>query len=157
MVKSALKQANNGEESNNKVKVYFGDVHIREFPLILGDNPMPVGAPLTLDWTPVDETVLDLDFYEFTRDRRRPKRKLKIPASERELYLLRLGYGINKILEVSEQGREIREQRAASLQSKKWDKFNLVFESARAGMKNAVTFHAKQPEYAPKSMAAKSA
>ena len=32
-------------------QVTFGDLTIREFPIIMGDNPACTGCPITMDWS----------------------------------------------------------------------------------------------------------
>ena len=109
----------------------FGDVKIREFPLIMGDNPHCVGAPLQLNWTPSNESCLDIDMYEYTRSPRRSKKKMHMAGVDREIYLLSIGYSMNEIINASEMGKKIRKERLSSFQNKKWDRFNVVLESAK--------------------------
>jgi len=149
-MKSCLKQpiVEDGSESSgtttnsaSKLKSFvgFGDVHVYQFPLTLGDNPHCEGAPTTLDWTPSETATYDLDLYEYSRPQgsstgnsgRRKKSDFRIPHVEREIYLLSLGFSMNDILLATEQGRKVRKERYQSFHNKKWDRFNTVLESAR--------------------------
>ncbi|KAL7458392.1 hypothetical protein ACHAWC_009920, partial [Mediolabrus comicus] len=49
----------------SKLQLQFGSVNIREYEMILGDNPsVTYGPPVTLDWVPVAESTLPVDEYE---------------------------------------------------------------------------------------------
>ena len=111
--------------------VYFGDVQIHEFPLIMGDNPYCRGAPLQLGWKPTKSETIDIDIYEFTHGPRRSKKKFHMADVDREIYLLSIGYGLEDIIDVCEQGRKIRKDRYNSFHAKKWDRFRVVMESAK--------------------------
>jgi hypothetical protein len=53
----------------------FTDVTIREYPVILGDNPSPkIGAPVGLDWDYTKEFIMDVNEFE---ESRRGKRRTK--------------------------------------------------------------------------------
>ena len=132
-MKSCLKNKHSGSERrrHRKQQVCFGEVQFQEYPLIMGDNPHCTGAPLQLDWICTYEEFLDIDFYEYTRDPRRSKKQLHMPAVDREIYLLTQGYSMEEILEAGDRGMRIRKARVASFQNKKWDRFHVVMESAR--------------------------
>jgi len=124
----------------------FGDVEIREFPSILGDNPFCEGAPLQLAWKPIHKQIMQLDLYEYAKHRvqnatqrhhTNHKKKAKKRSNwhmtdvERELYLLSKGYNLSEIVESVQQGERIRQQRYNSFHGKKWDRFRVVVESAK--------------------------
>ena len=45
--------------------VSFGHVEIREYPMILGDNPSPTdGIPITIGWKPQRQGIFTVDQYE---------------------------------------------------------------------------------------------
>ena len=49
----------------SKLQLQFGSVNIREYEMILGDNPsVTYGPPVTLDWVPVAESTFPVDEYE---------------------------------------------------------------------------------------------
>lgn len=76
--------------------VHFHDVMIREYPIIIGDNPsVSGGTPLTIDWKFVSETSIDFDVYEETRERaggRRNMETMVLTKFHREVILKRLGF-----------------------------------------------------------------
>ena len=137
-----MKQSSNSDASTNngdsgscgfRERVYFRDVEILEFPLILGDNPHCQGAPLQLAWKATGREVIDIDFYEYTHKAThgRSKKHFHMADVEREIYLLSIGYDMNAIMDVCEQGKKIRKDRYNSFHAKKWDRFRVVMESAK--------------------------
>lgn len=85
-------------KSIDRRSVGFGRLDIIEFPQILGDNPAcHTGAPLTLDWKPMERSTMPVDFYEFTRDPRRSKKELLNDKDERLQHLLNSGYQMDEI------------------------------------------------------------
>lgn len=56
---------NRPKTDRSKLQLQFGSVNIREYEMILGDNPsVTYGPPVTLDWVPVAESTLPVDEYE---------------------------------------------------------------------------------------------
>lgn len=143
MTKSAMKQplppqsdttstSSDSSDQHRPYKcVYFGDISISEYPLIMGDNPNCTGVPLQLAWKPSKTEIMDIDLYEYARDPRRTKRMFHMTDVDREIYLLSQGYGMNDIIDTCEQGRKIRKERYNSFHGKKWDRFRVVMESAK--------------------------
>ena len=76
-------------DSDNRQRVCFGDVQIREYPNVLGDNPScSSGLPLTLDWKYAKFCTLSLDDYECHRAPRRRTHQLKMTAEARKNILM---------------------------------------------------------------------
>ena len=45
-------------------KVCFGDIHVREYPMILGDHPNTCsGLPVMIDWKHQFEETMGLEMY----------------------------------------------------------------------------------------------
>lgn len=135
-LKSCLKKSDASPRQRRSKLLCFGEVSFQEYPMILGDNPYCQGAPLQLDWTPQSFIEVDIDFYEFTRDKRRTKKQLHLGTVDREIYLLSLGYSMNELIAAGDRGLVVRKQRAASFQNKKWDRFNVVLESAKSALQS---------------------
>jgi hypothetical protein len=146
-LKSCLKSSNTAltcdSSQHSKKEVLFGEVRIMEHPLVLGDNPYCQGAPLQLDWKATNETRVDVDFYEYTRKPRRSKKRMHLDRVKREIYLLSLGYSITEIIDAGEKGLKIRKERYSSFQNKKWDRFHVIFESAKHALSHQHTVSAK--------------
>lgn len=73
--------------------VKFDKVVVREFPVELGDNPaVSRGAPLTIDWEPINHIEYDLDIYEDNRKPRRGKNGLHLTFPERQKLFRECGF-----------------------------------------------------------------
>lgn len=69
--RSCLKNEGNSRSGPTK-KVWFDQIHVREYPIILGDNPSTVeGAPITIGWKPQHEMTLEIEYFELYRPKRR--------------------------------------------------------------------------------------
>ena len=100
-----------------KKSVRFDTLEIIQFPCILGDHPScSSGAPLTLDWKPQEQSVVKVDFYEFTRDPRRSR--LTTPKAEREEHLLAMGCTPAQLAQAEEIIAQIKKDRVSSASSK---------------------------------------
>ncbi|CAB9497122.1 expressed unknown protein [Seminavis robusta] len=111
--------------------VGFDTMEVYEFPQILGDNPAcTTGAPLTLDWKPVAQSSMLIDYYEFTRNPRRTKRKMLTSSDERHRYLLNNGVKLSDIEKTLLLIDQIKKDRASSLKTHKWDGFLNVVQNA---------------------------
>ena len=121
-------------------EVTFGDLTIREYPIILGDNPACTGVPITIDWDYYADTgtTRNLELYEYIKAKKRRRRNkanntsnnsaaginnksntkkdicLRIPVTKRSQMLLDAGYTQNEILQCALEVLEIQKQRAES-------------------------------------------
>jgi len=96
-------------------QVTFGDLTIREYPIIMGDNPAANGCPITIGWKKMSESTRNLELYEYTRqDRRYGKKKLAIPVQARSQMLLDAGYTQDQIIDRALEVAEIKRQRQES-------------------------------------------
>jgi hypothetical protein len=119
-------------------------MQVHQFPQILGDNPAcSAGAPLTLDWEPVAQTTMHIDYYEFTRDPRRNRRGLTEGKEDRHNYLLSIGVGTDQIEQVLADIESAKKDRAASLKKQTWGGFFKVVQSAAS--KKAPSFGRSAP------------
>ncbi|CAJ1931178.1 unnamed protein product [Cylindrotheca closterium] len=79
-----------------KIVVKFSQIQIREYPMIVGDNPSALtGVPVTIDWEHVDELEFQLEDYESGRPQ--PPRsmvQLRMPASHRDGILKSQGFSL---------------------------------------------------------------
>eukprot|EP00588_Corethron_pennatum_P028244 CAMPEP_0194318770 /NCGR_PEP_ID=MMETSP0171-20130528/15313_1 /TAXON_ID=218684 /ORGANISM="Corethron pennatum, Strain L29A3" /LENGTH=312 /DNA_ID=CAMNT_0039075767 /DNA_START=89 /DNA_END=1027 /DNA_ORIENTATION=- len=66
-------------KSKQKCSVRFSDVEIRNYPLVLGDNPCcSYGPPVCLGWEHSSVDSTSLEFYEDNRGKRRKLHQLKM-------------------------------------------------------------------------------
>mmetsp|Transcript_32482 Transcript_32482/g.68311 ORF Transcript_32482/g.68311 Transcript_32482/m.68311 type:complete len:289 (-) Transcript_32482:195-1061(-) len=81
------------EETQEKRKVHFGTVEVRDYDMILGDHPCcRYGPPLTLDWDYLEYEPLDVNEYEFRHPPRRNVREMGINYYFRERLLSNAGF-----------------------------------------------------------------
>lgn len=89
-------------------QVSFETVEINEHAIILGDNVVCDGPPLTIDWHAQCCTVLSLEDYERFRV---PNRLRKMSADERFLVLAMNGIPIRSSLVAAKEAARARESR----------------------------------------------
>mmetsp|Transcript_16990 Transcript_16990/g.19444 ORF Transcript_16990/g.19444 Transcript_16990/m.19444 type:complete len:208 (+) Transcript_16990:155-778(+) len=108
-LKERLEQANVTDSSH--FKTTFTTIEIREYPIILGDNPsVSQGAPLTIGWEHWNVVKWDFDEYEETRPARRSYVEMSVPMEMRYNVLERSGYKSGEIM------RKVKEIKALKLQ-----------------------------------------
>lgn len=103
-------------------KVFFDEIRIQEYPIILGDNPaVSCGAPITIDWESSNCSIVDLDFFEFCRTpQRKNRKKLILSVRRRAGFLLASGYSLEDIANATLQAEMTKKMRADSLKSAGW-------------------------------------
>jgi hypothetical protein len=105
-----------GESSPKNLSVIFDTVQIREYPIILGDNPaVSKGPALTIDWQHVETDVMKFEEYESTRPERRSNAEMAIPFDIRMEMLKNSGYSSKEILEMAKKSEEARKARILTL------------------------------------------
>ena len=77
----------------SKRKIHFGQIYVRDYGMILGDNPcVTYGPPVTLDWDYVEYNALEVDEYEFHRPPRRSLRDMGMNYYRRKHILTLAGH-----------------------------------------------------------------
>jgi len=77
------------------IRISFSQIQIREYPIIVGDNPsIMTGTPVTIDWEPVEEATFDFQDYEDTRAPPRSMVELRMPAKHRDAILKNQGFSL---------------------------------------------------------------
>ena len=113
-----------------KKEVTFGTtITIREYPIIMGDNPAATGGcPITLGWTVLATTTRNLEVYEYTRHEeqhrrrrrsttRRTKKNKKVTVlsiAKRSQLLLAAGYTQDQIIKRALEMAELQHLRQVS-------------------------------------------
>ena len=88
--KDASAVVENEEAKEPERKVSFSEVTIREYPIIVGDNPsVTKGCPITIDWVHVASNTLEFEKYETLRDsqylaEQKESGKTELPSAEGE-------------------------------------------------------------------------
>jgi hypothetical protein len=96
--------------------VRFGHVSIRQYPVIVGDNPaVSGGPPLSIGWEYDDEVTLDVVEYEEQRPPRRKGREMLVPTDVRTDRLREAGYSRAEIVALTKPVNLARSQRRRTL------------------------------------------
>jgi len=81
--------------SSSPIKqIHWSTIEIREYPIIIGDNPSVLrGVPLTIDWDPISTIILDLNEYETQKIPRKLVEIIMSAADRQDLLLNRVRRG----------------------------------------------------------------
>ena len=112
-----------GSESRT---VFFGNVQVLEFPIVIGDNPsVTEGCPLTIGWQMQRKTSYDVDSYEILRppNERRSGKQLRIPSDKRTQILLEQGHSPEEIAWTTLETLKIKDSRELRIKNQKFDRF----------------------------------
>ena len=131
-------EANQRRPSGDKPKksVSFGDITIREHPMIVGDSVPSCGVPLTIDWEAQSEVVLKVEDYEEYRPERRRRRALSMPSNVRLILAINAGCTLREVHSVVGECERIRKERRNSLPSEKWSRISKVMRTTHIFKKN---------------------
>lgn len=93
-----------GSRDTPKKHVSYSSTVIREFGVIIGDNPsVNEGIPVTLEWDHHNEVAYGVEDYE--NDHRQPKKEtleeMKLTREQRDAIAKELGYSDRKIKKIS--------------------------------------------------------
>ncbi|OEU16272.1 hypothetical protein FRACYDRAFT_268939 [Fragilariopsis cylindrus CCMP1102] len=126
-------------------EVTFGDITIREYPIILGDHPSCTGVPITIDWDYYGETTRNFELHEYHRSQHRvtgsgSKKHLFIPVQKRSQMLLDAGYTQQQIIGRALKVAEIKRLRAESVMKAQKEQLGLgkISRTLMTGLNNLV-------------------
>jgi hypothetical protein len=133
-LKPILRNSVSSHPKNETKKVGFDSVEIKYHKYILGDNPaVSDGAPISIGWKAHDHEIVNVDCYEATRASTKNKKKSKPPrlaVHHRAKILLKSGYSVGQLADMTQQVQEVQRQRAESSENQKWDRLNEFAESS---------------------------
>lgn len=99
--------------------VRFDSVVVREYEIILGDNPsVSDGAPISLGWNYTSMEPIELDDYEIMQiysKASRPSRCFMMPSSQRTSLLRNAGFTEKEIVDAAMEVKRIRKRRRAPM------------------------------------------
>lgn len=131
-------------DDNKKDKVSFSKIYIREYPIIVGDNPsIMTGVPITIDWVHVSEINFEIDEYEELKPESRTMAQLRMPSSCRNGILQRQGFSSSDIKRGLRQANIIKGQRRRTAEGESLSSVHEVTERIKRATLNA-TFRRKQ-------------
>jgi len=116
---------------DKKHRVTFGELEVRKYGIILGDNPCcEMGPPITIDWAPFKSKSVPIEDYESTRGPRRTKDELQMGWIQRKQVLRKLdGATDEEMREAACQAQRIRDQRNRTLKLLPYEFLQLPVES----------------------------
>jgi hypothetical protein len=123
-------------EDKPKKRVSFGEITIRDHPMIIGNSVPSCGVPLTIDWECQSEVVLKVEDYEEYRPERRRGRAMVMPPKARASLAMSSGCTLREVNLAVSEGERIRKERTSSLPSKKWSRISKVMKTTLLSMKN---------------------
>jgi len=156
-------QSNQSDDKTSRpVIVGFNHVDMRNYPMVLGDNPsVSKGPPISVDWEHFGESCFDVDKYEDARkDERRNKAQMRIPYDVRYEILERAGELDEVVNSAVKEIENIKSMRDTTARQSDWQaRMDAAKEKAGRSFKNVFRAGKKKKEkdFLKKSMAQASA
>ncbi|GAX12384.1 hypothetical protein FisN_1Hh318 [Fistulifera solaris] len=127
--------------------VQFSTITVREYPIMMGDNPaVSDGPPLTIDWEYNELPYLDVEAFETVRRSRRTGKSLVLSRKRRENILRNVGYqdvqivaGIRHVKKL----QSLRMQTVANLGSEKVEE---AIQNVGRRMKGMLNFGSRRKQ-----------
>lgn len=130
-------------KSPDDFSVRFGTVVVREYPIILGDNPgASAGPPLSIDWQHNAEYTIDMDVFEEQRPERREMAELRMPSDVRSSILHNAGYSRKEIVELLRPINISRRERRTTANTLHLQPIQELLEKLLRKIKNIITLGA---------------
>ena len=112
---SCFRDSSELSENSERSAVSFGTVEFHEHAIVLGDNPSTSSGPsIEIDWTPLQNVILEVEEYESHRLPRRSKQQLIMPNQMRTDLLLDSGYSLREIRETTANRRTLMQKSKGS-------------------------------------------
>lgn len=125
-IKSSVGVGNNGG-------LKFGNIEIRQYTRVLGDNPAcPAGPPISLGWKYSPKSiVVSVDVYETGREPRRKDATLRLSVKRRETILRALGYSTRDLIEADRIRKKDQILRERTVSRIRFSHFDETVENAK--------------------------
>lgn len=118
-MKSCIKSQ---ESLRIKKRVCFDQIYVREYPVILGDNPsVTAGVPVTIDWNFQKEVEIELDYFEIYRTERKHKNQLRMLPNTRVELAITGGCTLPEIGQTALAIAKIQKHRIQSVKKTNWE------------------------------------
>ena len=130
------------ESGKSSLSVSFHNVRIREYPMIVGDNPaVSSGVAVTLGWDPLEQgsQVVEVDEYEDSRPDRRAMGQMRIPPHERREILHRSGHSMKEMHRGLKASNIAKRQRTKTLGTLHMQPFEEMREKTSRAIGNVIT------------------
>lgn len=138
-LRSCMKSLDDSERScSSDNRVRFSNVHIREYPICIGDNPSSTGGPpISIGWEFDSEKELSIDENE--QKRKRNMNELALSELKRMVRLHKCGYHSSEIHKATVDVNCERTKRQETLEGLKWQKTHERVETVKRAILNATT------------------
>eukprot|EP00553_Chaetoceros_curvisetus_P008630 CAMPEP_0204617062 /NCGR_PEP_ID=MMETSP0717-20131115/4142_1 /ASSEMBLY_ACC=CAM_ASM_000666 /TAXON_ID=230516 /ORGANISM="Chaetoceros curvisetus" /LENGTH=167 /DNA_ID=CAMNT_0051630481 /DNA_START=197 /DNA_END=700 /DNA_ORIENTATION=+ len=115
------------------IRVKFQDIKIRNYSMVLGDNPScTYGPPVSLDWDYDERSAVCIDEYEEKRGRRRKTYQMQIPAVHRRRILEQSGHTEDEMKYTEAEMKKIKKGRERTKMMLPFQKLQEAAENAKA-------------------------
>ena len=135
---SAPSDADTSAKPKDRMRVSFGHLHVREFPVVMGDNPSVQfgGPPLRLEYDEGETEcmMIGVDEYEMERGDRRTVAELRVPATLRRKWV-----GRNPKLERQVFRTQCQRRRTAARTDR--DDWHFQLERMQRGMRKKLSLN----------------
>lgn len=130
-----------GTSSTDRPSVQFSDITIREYPIVLGDNPGGrKGPPLSIAWRHDNEVTVEVEKFERLRPNRRTKEEMIMPEHVRTDRLRQAGYSKLEIMRLTKPVNVARAQRRRTNETLHLEGLQHFTESFGRKAKNIMSF-----------------
>jgi hypothetical protein len=126
-------------------KVGFSVLQMREYPILIGDNPaVSRGVPLTIDWAHDGEVTASIDEYEYSRGTPRSMLELRLPPSMRTEMMKRLGFSAKELMVGTKAANIVRFQRRRTIETLQTAAMEEFLEKSRRAILNATIMRGRK-------------
>lgn len=133
------------DTSAKKSAVRFSMIEIREYPIVVGDNPaIMTGTPITIDWEHVDEIDCTVDDFEASKPPPRTMLEIRLPAKNRDDILKAQGFSLKERQIGMKVANTTRGQRRRTLELMKLSRAQEAIERAKRATLNATIHRARK-------------
>ncbi|CAJ1930915.1 unnamed protein product [Cylindrotheca closterium] len=134
-----------GNSSEKKTAVSFSNIQIREYPIIVGDNPaIMTGTPITIDWEHVEEFDCSIDDYEQAKPKPRNMLELRLPARNRDEILKSQGFSLKDRQVGKKAANTTRRQRRRTSETMNLSIVQESIEKAKRAALNATIYRSRK-------------
>ena len=118
-------------------KVRFSTVEVREYQMILGDNPgVSRGPSITIDWRPFSRKFFHVETHvRMTPSPRRKPTQMTMPLFHRDFLLKAAGYSRKEILESTKRTNIVKAQRSATVRKLQMSQMEEIGETMKKKIK----------------------
>mmetsp|Transcript_19406 Transcript_19406/g.23128 ORF Transcript_19406/g.23128 Transcript_19406/m.23128 type:complete len:181 (+) Transcript_19406:176-718(+) len=133
MIEGNNQENNEGTTKNNKARVSFDNISVREYSRCMGNNPATTHGPsISIDWAYEEVGTFSLEDYEANRLPRRQTSQLIIPSRVREKIILEHTNVTKKQINNSVSNiQAARHKRQTTFAMQQFEEFHIIAQSLR--------------------------